>query len=482
MGAVSDAPIDVETKVVDAGTWAKTLTVTVPLESVDKEYNSVCGELGMSMRLPGFRPGKVPRNIIEKKYGDEIKKQVTQNLLQRAMRSAFLKEKLEVVGQPRVDPEKVNMERGKPFEFSIDVEVRPNFELGTYKGLALEQEEVEVLPEEMTTAVDRIRERFAELEDAAADYAMADSDVGNGPLRVIIDGNEVHSEETQLLINGGHVVGAYAHLGDKFLLGAKSGEKRTVEETLGNHFPKEEHRGKKATLEFEIKSIRRRKRPELSDDLANKLGLKSADELKEKIRTQLLESVGNEIQRRTRYDLLDKVVDATPFELPKRLTELMAAQQAQASLQQFSQMGVTPEQLSSAMGEFTADAEKRAIQEMRRYFVIDAISTKESIEVSEEDIDEEIVKLARSRGMKASELYDKLVQDESLPQLETDLKIRKVLEYLTEEATITVVPRKPVEKEKEKAQEGHEHPEHAPAKVEEHGHSHGHEHGHEHGH
>jgi trigger factor len=476
-----DSPITVETKVTEAGTWAKMLGVKVPVEIVNKEFDKVCGELANAVRLPGFRPGKVPRNVIEKKYGDDIKKQVTSNILQRALRSAIVQEKLEVVGHPDMNPEKYVAEKGQAFAFDVEVEIKPTFTLGEYKGLAVEQEEIEVLPEETQQASERILERFAETVEADKDHAVVDRDVATGVLRVLVDGAEVHKEEdSQLLVMQGHVIGAYSHLGDKFLLGAKAGEKRTVEEVLGNHFPVEAHRGKKATLEFEIKSIKSRKMPEINDELAAKVGMKTGDELKDKIRSSLLESVGNQIRQKTQYELLDKVVAASPFDLPKRLTQMMSDRTTESSIQQLAQMGVDFNQLGEEKGKVAEDANKRAQTEMRRFFVVDAICAKEGIEVTDEDVDEEIVKLARSQNMRASDLYDKLLEQDQLGELQADLKIRKVLEYLVEQANVKIVPRKPPEKDK-----GHEHAEHAPGAHDhghDHGHSHGHEHGHEHGH
>jgi len=480
-----DTPISVETTLADAGVWAKNIGITILTPDVDKEFDSVCGELAGTVRLPGFRPGKIPRNIIEKRYGDEIKKQVTANLLQRGVRSAIAKEQLEVIGQPVVDHTKYKAERGQVFKFDLEVEVKPHFEVGAYKGLSVEQEEIEVLPEEMASATDRILERFAERIEAGADHAVVEHDVVEGDLRFIVEGNEVHKEDGQLLVMNGHVVGAYAHLGAKFLEGAKIGEKRTVEEAIGAHFPNKEHAGKKATIEFTVKSIRSRKMPELNEELAQKLGMKTVDEVNEKIRSSLLETIGNQIHKRTQYELLDKVVAATPFELPKRLTEMMSARTMQDSMQQLAQMGVDP----ATLGEnekLSLDATDRAGSEMRRFFIVDAICAKEGIQVQEEDVDEEIVKLARSQNMRASELYDKLIEEDRLGELHADLKIRKVLEFLVDQSDVKIVPRKPAPTPDSA---GHEHTEHAPvenAPAESapaaHDHSHDHSHGHEHGH
>jgi trigger factor len=474
-----ESPITVKTEVADAGTWAKTLAVTVPVEEVNKEFDAVVGELAGMVNLPGFRPGKVPRNVIEKKYGDDLKRQVTANLLQRAMRSAIQNEKLDVVGEPEMDAEKIRAVKGEALAFSIGVEIKPQFELKDYKGLSIEQEETELLPNEISDAVDRIRERFAEVVDAPADHGIADKDVANGVLRVLVEGNEVHKEDdAQLLVSDGHVLGAYAHLGSKYLEGAKAGEKRTVEETLTGTFPKEEFRGKKATLEFEVKSIRMRKMPELNEELAVKVGFKNVEEVNAKVRTSLLERLKDEVEQRTRYGLLDKIIEATPFEVPARLGEMMSRRAAQGQLQYFAKMGLPPEMLTAQLDTLMAESKTQSALDIKRYFILDAICAKEGISIEDDDIDAEIVKLARQQNMRASDLYDKMVENNEIQQLENEVKTRKALDYLVEQADIKIVPRKPVEKDK-----GHEHADHAPAAVphgHEHGHSHG-DHGHEHG-
>ncbi|HEY3319703.1 MAG TPA: trigger factor [Planctomycetota bacterium] len=468
-------PIDVEVKASDTGTWAKKLEITVPVAAVDKEFDAVTGELASAARLPGFRPGKVPRAVIQKRFGEDIRRQVTADLLERALRSAISREKLPVIGQPAIQPEKYRAERGQAFSFEIDVEIKPTFELGQYKGLSIEQEETEVLPEEMQQAMDRICDRFAQMVNAPADHPVAERDVVTGVLRVIVDGQEVHKEESaQLMIMNGQVLGGFATLPDTFLTGAKPGDKRTAEETLGNHFPVEAQRGKKGTLEFEVKSIQVRQAPAIDDELAKKMGLQTADELKEKVRASLLEKMSEEIHNKTRYDLLDKVVANSPFDLPQRLAEKMSDQTHASSMERLKSMGIDPEMLGQNQGAFVDQAKKQADSEMRRFFVVDAISEKEGLAVTDDDVDEEIVRIARPRNMRASELYDKLLEEGSLEDLKNDLKVRKVLEFLVEESDVKIVPRKPLEKPAEHV--------HGPEcnHGAEHGHEHG-EHGHEHG-
>jgi len=445
-------PIAVETQVTDTATGSKSLGVTIPAEDVTKAFNAILGELASTMRMPGFRPGKVPRNLIEKRFAEDIQRQAAANLVQRATHSAFLKEKLDVIGEPKLVGEKLKPQKGQPFSFSVEVEVRPAFELINYKGLVVEQEEVELLPEEIDEALDRLRQQGAEILDAPPGHAMGEGDVAKGTLRFSIAGKEIHTEEAELFVLEGHVLGAYAHLEDKFLAGAKAGEKRSTAATLGERFPVAEQRGQTATIDFEIQSIRQHKLPPADDALAQKMGLKTLDDLKNQVRSSLLENLSEQVRQRTQYELLDRIVSATPFELPKRLQDTMSQVTSERSLDYLKQLGMDTEALAAQhRAKLEADAKERAGTEMRRYFIIEAICNKEGITVTDEDVDAEIVSLARSKNMRASDLYDKLRDSGELHQLEASLKTRKALEFLVEQAAIKIVPRKPRPKK-----QGHE--------------------------
>jgi len=471
MTDTSQEPIEVETKVSDAGACAKKVEVTIAADKVTKEFDHVTGELASQIRLPGFRAGRVPREVVIKRHGADIFKQVTANLLQRGLQSAIVKEKMELVGEPSVDVAKYKAERGSNFVFEAEVEVKPVFEVGNYKNLDIEQEELDVLPEEFNQAVERIRGRFAEVVEADAGYALVNNDSADASVRYVVEGKEIHkSDDEKILVIDGAVLGLGVSAKADTLLGAKKGEKRTFEAALEADFAKEEFRGKTATVEVEIKAIKSRKMPELNDELAKKVGLTTADELKEKVRASLLETLSSELKSRTQYGLLDKVVEATKFDLPARLTQTMQYRTMQSSAQYLQQMGMDAKGFEAIEDQFTEDAKKKAETEMRRFFVVDAICAKESIAIGEDDIDAEIVKRARAQGMKASEMYDRMIQDGSLRELEVDLKIQRCLDYLVEQANVKVVPRKaPVAGEAA----GHDH---GIADV---GHSHGHSHSHD---
>ncbi|MCZ7643738.1 MAG: trigger factor [Planctomycetota bacterium] len=440
-----DAPaIEVETRVEDDGVWAKKLAITVPPSEVDKAYDGVVGELAQNLRIPGFRPGKVPRAYAEKRFKDDIEKQVKANLVESAFRAALAKEKLDIVGMPDMDAGQIEVSRGKELSLQMRVEVRPSFELGNYKGLKVEQAEVEIFEEEVQDELDQLAGRFAEQGEAPEGAGVENRDVVAGPLRWLVDGQEVHKEDDgRLMAMDGHVLGAHAHLHDDWLLGAKVGEKRTKEGAeLAATFPVEALRGKPAAIEVEVKGIQRPKLPPFDDELAKKVGMKDLEALKNAIKEELRDGLAARVRQEARDQLVGQVVEATAFELPKRLVETYAESLTHRSNQMLAQMGMDPAILEGRKKDLDERARKNAETELRRFFVLDALSTKEGLEIADEDVDEEIVRLARARRMRASELYEQLEQEGGLEQLKQDMKSKKAMDFLEEQAEVKVVPRK----------------------------------------
>src|SRR5690606_31132559 len=139
-----------------AGTWAKKLSITVPGDAIDRAWAHFAGDVAARLRLPGFRSGKVPRAVAEKRFASDIDHQLKSDVVARAFRRAIDQEKLDVVGEPSLDPAAIELQRGVDLAFDVEVEIKPTFELPEYKGLQVEQEEVEVFEEEVTEQLEHL--------------------------------------------------------------------------------------------------------------------------------------------------------------------------------------------------------------------------------------------------------------------------------------------------------------------------------------
>ena len=494
-----DDLLAVEVSVKDAGLWEKTVSVTVAAADVNQEFNSVLGELAGKVNLPGFRAGKVPKEVVERKFGADVKRQVAGNLLQQAVYSAIEKEGLNTIGEPSFEaPEKIAAARGQPFTFEFTTEIFPQFELPPYTGLKSDKEEIDVLPAEMDEALERIRERFAEEAPAEEGRAMANKDSAAGVLRVLVDGVEVHTEkDARLLVVDGHVFGAHGHIADSYLLGAKVGEKRVIEEALADSFPIEEQRGKKATIEFEVQAIRSLHLPPLDDELAKKVNMPDAQSLKDRVHASLLEKIRDTIEDRTANELLRQIEEKVSFELPPRALQHAATNNLSQNIQQRSKMGITPAAMGISTEMMAGQSLEHGKKELRRFFILSAIADKENLVAEEEEVDDVILNMSRQQQVPVQQLFDKLAQEGQIQQIETNIRFKKAMEWITDNAELTVVPRKPFNQDgghdhghdhgehaehgHEHGEAGHDHGEQAPAVSAEHGHEHGHDCGHDHG-
>lgn len=442
-------PIDVECVVESQNACGRKLTLTVPAPAVDKVYDSVIGELSGQVRLPGFRPGKVPRTHVEKMFKNEIRQHVLGEALGRAFQTSVKKENLKVVGEPKFDFEKIQLERGKELKFEVEVEVKPELQLGNYKGLPVEQEEVEVFPAEIEAELKTIASRHGEAIDAPADAAIENGDAVQGVCRYLEGEQELKKvDEQYLMVGQGKVYGLHADLNDSFLLGAKAGEKRTVECELDKEIEEEALRGKKVKLEFEPKRIRRAQLPEINDELAKRLGASDLAGLKQKVEEHIREHLAEATSAKVRRELVERVIAATPFEAPARLLESFRQNATEQQKRWLASMGLTDEHMATREGDIKEHAGKTAEQELRTFFVLDAIATKENLEPTDDDIDDEILKLARRQNVRAAELFDHMKEHGELEELKLELRTRKATEFLVDNAEIKVVPRKRPEAEK----------------------------------
>jgi trigger factor len=438
-----EKPIEVKAQVSDAGPCAKKLALSVSAAEVDKVFDTVLRDLAGQVQVPGFRPGKVPRNVVERILKGEVTKRVMGETVARAFQTALKNEKIEAIGEPKLDLEHVQVERGKGLEFDVEVDVKPALTLGTYKGLPVEQEEVEVFDDEVEGELTELARRHADSVEAPADATVQDEDMMLGALRYTLEGNEIfNAPEHGLFLHQGQVFGAYGELDKKFLEGAKAGEKRNAEMTVNDQFPVEEHRGKKVGIEFEVKGIRRAVTPPVDDELAKKVGVKDLETLKTRIREQIHEALSERVKEKVRHDLVERVIGNSPFELPKRLLDAQGVRTAMTQARMLSRLGMSDEHIEQQKDEIRKTAAESAERELRTFFVLDAIAHQEKIEVGDDEVDEEVVRIARQRRMRAEQLFEELKSGGELDVMKSEIRQRKAMDFLVEQAEVKVVPRK----------------------------------------
>ena len=414
--------------------------VDVDPEDVEGSINRTARQLGQDMKLPGFRKGKVPPEMVVQRLGREaVLTQALESSLGGWYERAMLDSGVNPVGDPKLDLSDLPDE-GKPLKFSIEVAVRPRAELGEYKGLEVGREEPEVPEEAIDTEINRLREGFARLNPV--DREARDGDV------VLIDyEGKIEGEPFE----GGSAKDYLLELGEgrvlpeleKALVGAKAGDQRQATVPFPDDYPAEEVAGKSAEFDVTVKEVREKELPELNDEFAAEASeFDTLAELREHIAGQIREILERQIAERFQQAALDAAVANARVELPEPVVDARAAEMWRRVERSLQQQGVDAENYLQIQGktrdEMIKEARPDAEQALKREAVLEAVAQAEGIEITEEDMLEalQIPPGHEDHGHPEPEDALKDIRESGREEvLKEDLGMRRALELIAEQAS-----------------------------------------------
>jgi trigger factor len=414
--------------------------VDVDPKDVEGSINRTARQLGQDMKLPGFRKGKVPPEMVVQRLGREaVLTQALESSLGDWYERAMLDSGVNPVGDPKLDLSDLPDE-GKPLKFSIEVAVRPGAELGEYKGLEVGREQPEVPEEAIDTEVNRLREGFARLNPV--DREAKDGDV------VLIDyEGKIEGEPFE----GGSAKDYLLELGEgrvlpeleKALVGAKAGDRRQATVPFPDDYPAEEVAGKSAEFDVTVKEVREKELPELNDDFAAEASeFDTLAELRDHIAGQIREILDRQIAERFQQAALDAAVANAEVELPEPVVDARAAEMWRRVERSLQQQGVDPENYLQIQGkardEMIKEARPDAEQALKREAVLEAVAQAEGIEITEDDMLEalQIPPGHEDHGHPEPEDALKDIRESGREELlKEDLRMRRALELIAEQAS-----------------------------------------------
>lgn len=380
----------------------KNYTVELEIEEDNQSLIEECMENAFKKvrkhaNIQGFRKGKVPRNIFEKNYGKgPIIEEALQDILDKIYRAAIESEGLKVVDYPKnVDIKKY--EDGEPVRFTCEVDVEPEFKLGKYKGYKLKKDPTEVTEDEINQNLDQIRDQYADYnedENATAE----DSDIIQFDMNSSIEGEPF---ETWTRQNTGARIGAgiYGPEFDSALIGLKKDEKKSVEITYPEDFETDGVAGKTLKIDIEVKSIRKKTLPELTDELVKKATqdkFTTVDAYKADIKHSLGHQKQDQAENKLKDDLMKEIISNTKIEIPPAMTDAQVNNQLRHFESQLKSSGLNFDQYLKISGkgleEMKEELKPNAEEVVKAQLIIEAIIEKEKIEVDDEDIQAEIDK------------------------------------------------------------------------------------------
>ncbi len=418
--------------------------VEVPPAEVQQRLDGKARQLGRELKLPGFRRGKVPAPLVIQRVGREaVLDQAVRDSLSRWYVEAIAAAGLVTVGDPKLDLSDLPGE-GEALEFSIEIGVLPKAELGEWQGVEAPRREPVAEDEQIDREVDAMRERLARLETAERPAAQGDFVVIDylGSLRVSDDDGERlepfeggEGRDQLVELGGGNLIPGF----EEQLVGASAGDEREVALTFPPDYPAEQLAGRDAVFAVTVKEVKRKELPPVDDDLAIDAGFDSVDELREDIRTRLVEADEARAEAEFREAALDAAVAGANVPVTPALVEARAKEMWERMLHSLSHRGISREAYLQIAGrpeaEILADMSADAETALRREAVLTAIVAAEQIEPSEEQLLEAIAPVAEREEAEPAKLLEDLRSAGRLDELREDLAARLAVELIAERAT-----------------------------------------------
>lgn len=411
------------------------LTIEVSADEVEKAIERAYQKQKSKISVPGFRKGKVPRKMVEKMYGVGIfYEDAANDMIPTAYQAAASESDLEIVSQPSIDV--VQIEAGKEFIFTAEVALKPDVELGEYKGIEVPKADIAVSDDEIMAEIDKEREQNSRII-AVEDRAVADGDMTVIDFEGFADGVPFEGGKgtDYPLTIGSH---SFIDTFEEQLIGKNIGEEVEVNVKFPEEYHAEELKGKPALFKVTVKEIKKKELPELDDDFASDVSeFSTVDEYKASIKSKLEEKKTNEAKAVKEDAVIEKIIENAKMELPDPMVDSQVRQMTEDFARRISQQGLSIEQYFQYTG-LTAEAmleqmRPQAVKRIQSRLVLEAVAEKENFEVTDGDLDKEITEMASAYQMEVDKIKE-LLTDADKDNMKKDIQVKKAVDFVTEQA------------------------------------------------
>ena len=424
----------------DAGPCKKKVSIEIPEEKIrtaaDKQYD----DLRREAVVPGFRKGRAPRRLLEKRFGKETREQVKLTLLAEASDQAFKDQDLDILGEPDVDFENIELPAEGPLKFDFEVEVRPEFELPALEGIPVTRTKLEVTDEQIDREIEQLQKRAGlwtpRDEDAAVE--LGDQIIADAILKIEGVEEDTKLDNIEVYVRPSGVVGTVpVERLDEWLVGAKSGDVRKTSVDVPKTYFREELRGKNVEIELTVKDVKWLKPAEIDEAFLERCGVKNERQFREEIRDMLQSQVEAQIKREMTEQIYKQLLDNTEFDLPLDIVAKQAGTLLQRQYVNLLMRGLPRETIEEQIEQLRASSEGQAKQQLKTFFIMDQVAEKLEIEVTDEEVNGHIAQLAAARNQRPERLRETMERDGSLAQFKLEVRQDKCISKLLETAQIT---------------------------------------------
>ena len=437
-----DHTLDLQVEIRDAGPCLKHVRIVIPRKDIEHAFEHALDNMSDTVAIPGFRTGHAPKGLVQKRFRDEIKDQVRQQLLVESLEQVAEDHDLDPINEPDLDVKALEIPDEGDFEYEFDVEVRPSFDVPDYTGLKIERPKVEVAPEEVEAYMQRYLAPYGTLVPEEGPAKLGDT--------ITLSAKFTRTENSEVL----HEIDEFSarlapvlrfrdaeleNFGELFE-GATIGTTKETEVMVSGEAESIELRGVTVKVDFELLDIKRPEMPEMNAAFFERLGVESLEELRERIEEMLKRQAVYRERQNARSQVLTKITESADWELPESLVSRQVENALRREILEMQQAGFTQSDIRAHENRLRQNAITTTRQALKEHFVLDRIAEQEDIEVPESDLQQEIMLMAMQQGESPRRLRSRLVKSGMIENLMAQLRERKAIDFILSKAEFTDVP------------------------------------------
>ena len=407
----------------------KTIEVEIPAALLTREADRVTTEFSRQAKVPGFRPGKIPASVVRTRFAKEIQEEVVSRVLGESFRSAMKEKGLEPVGEPRLEHLDPFIE-GAPMKFKAVFEVKPQIDLGEYRGIEIEDPKIEVTETDVDAMIERLRDQ-ASAYRIESERGLEDGDFA--VIEIVSNGDDIEPKT-----DAGHFkMGEDTPLPElhEALRGKKAGDTASFDKTYGEDANQEAWRGKTVHHDVTLKEIRVQEKPEVNDDFAKSVGgWDTIALMRETIEADIRKHREVEAQRFKRNQIGEKLLAVHTFDVPETLVDDELGKSLNNYARYLASQGVNLEQAEIDWRKVGEEFRPEAIKRVKRSLILEAIAKKEGLDSSDVEVDAEIRRAAREQEREFADVKHHLKHDGGYEALRSSLAQEKALELVLRES------------------------------------------------
>ncbi|MFH1847532.1 MAG: trigger factor [Candidatus Omnitrophota bacterium] len=409
---------------------AREFNVEMSKERVEETFKCIFEEIKKTAKIPGFREGNAPIDIIKKAYSGEALDEMKKRLIPDAYQEVLKEHDINPVSYPEIYD--VVLTSGGELTFTVKVDVYPKIELKKYKGFKVFAVKVKVTDDEVNESIEKLQRLHAEFADVERSVEKGDFAVCD--VEVFSEGRIISKKRQDMWIEADKEVSLLG-VGDK-LCGMAKGEAKDIEVTLPENYPDKKYAGKKASFRVEVKSVKEKKLLEAGDELAKKIGKQNIDEAREEIKARLLFKKEANVRVEIKNQIMEQLLKKHLIECPVSMVERQLKVLLERAENELKQKGVDQNTIDSHKEKMKDTLRKEAENKVKLYFILDNIADKEKITVSEAEVDEWIKALAESYGQDVQAVKKYYKEHNLIDGLMEQLREEKTLDFLLSESIV----------------------------------------------